>query len=297
MNAKILLTGVTGQVGHELQQTLTAVGEVISVTRQQLDLIKPEQIRDAIASIQPDIIVNSAAYTAVDKSESEKELAIAINATAPEIMAQEAQKQEATLVHLSTDYVFNGCHYCPYTEDDVTAPLGIYGESKLLGEIAVRENCDRHIILRTAWVYGSFGHGNFVKTMLRLGAQREELKVVTDQIGSPTWSYDIAGAITQLLLKTEAATKRETYHFTDSGVASWYDFAVAIFDEARQIGFPLAIKQVLPITTAQYPTPAQRPAYSVLSKEKITQVLGVDPPHWRESLRKMLVQWHNLQEK
>ena len=303
MNQKILLTGVTGQVGQELQQTLPILGETITFNRQQLDLTQPEQIKNAIATVKPDIIVNAAAYTAVDKAESEIELAMAINATAPKIMAQEAQERGATLVHISTDYVFDGRHYRPYTENDPTNPLGIYGKSKLLGELAVKDNCNRHIILRTAWVYGSRGHGNFVKTMLRLGGQREELKVVADQIGNPTWSYDIADAITQLLSKTEhnsaqggakPAIEMGTYHFTNSGVASWYDLAVAIFAEVRQIGFELAVKRVLPITTAEYPTPAERPPYSVLSKEKIKQVLGTYPPHWRASLRQMLIQWHNV---
>ncbi|MGL5795924.1 MAG: dTDP-4-dehydrorhamnose reductase [Waterburya sp.] len=293
---RILLTGISGQVGQELQQTLTSLGEVISVSRQDLDLSQPAQITAKIAEIKPNVIVNAAAYTAVDKSETETELAMAINATAPKAIAQAAQDIGAALMHISTDYVFNGKHYTPYLETDQTDPLGVYGKSKLLGEIGVRENCDSHIILRTAWVYGSRGHGNFVKTMLRLGKDREELKVVADQIGSPTWSYDIAVAITQLLDKSfQDANIQGTYHFTNSGVASWYDFAIAIFEEAKQLGFPLKIARVLPMTPAEYPTPPQRPAYSVLSKVKITETLGVYPPHWRESLRKMLAEWQSLQ--
>jgi dTDP-4-dehydrorhamnose reductase len=288
---KILLTGTTGQVGQELQQTLASLGEVIGVGRQELDLSQPEQIRVIVAETKPDIIVNAAAYTAVDKSETEIELAMAINATAPKVIAESAQAIDAAVVHISTDYVFNGQNHTPYTEVDQTDPLGVYGQSKLLGEVGVRENCDRNIILRTAWVYGSRGHGNFVKTMLRLGAEKAELRVVADQIGSPTWSYDIARAISQLLSRPFV---KETYHFTNSGVASWYDFAVAIFAEARQLGFPLKIERVLPITTAEYPTPTQRPAYSVLSKVKIVEALGEHPPHWRESLRKMLIQLHSL---
>jgi dTDP-4-dehydrorhamnose reductase len=291
---KILLTGITGQVGQELQQTLTSVGEVISVSRQDLDLSQTTQISAKIAEIKPNVIVNAAAYTAVDKSETETELAMAINANAPKAIAQAAQDIGARLIHISTDYVFNGQHHTPYLETDKTDPLGIYGKSKLLGEIGVQENCDTHIILRTAWVYGSRGHGNFVKTMLRLGKDREELKVVADQIGSPTWSYDIAVAITQLLNKSEQDTSIQgIYNFTNSGVASWYDFAVAIFEEAKQLGFPLKIARVIPITTAEYPTPTQRPAYSVLSKVKITETLGVHPPHWRDSLRKMLYEMGN----
>ncbi len=237
----------------------------------------------------PNIIVNAAAYTAVYKAETESELSMAINAFASEIMGEIAQKISATLVHISTDYVFDGKHYTNYKEDDLTNPLGIYGKSKLMGEIGIRKNCDNHIILRTAWVYGCKGHGNFVKTMLRLGQERSQLRVVEDQIGTPTWSYDIANAIANLLEKqTEIPTG--TYHYTNSGVASWYDFALAIFDEARQLNFPLKITKVLPITTAEYPTPAQRPAYSVLSKVKFTQTLGIYPPYWRDSLKAMLKQ-------
>ena len=286
---KILLIGSTGQVGQELLTTLKPLGELTILTRQQLDLTKPHDIRDAIASVTPEIIVNAAAYTAVDKAETESELAMAINALAPEIMAEMAQKISASLVHISTDYVFDGKHYTSYKEDDLTNPLGIYGQSKLRGEIGIRNNCDNHIILRTAWVYGCKGHGNFVKTMLRLGQEKAELRVVEDQIGTPTWSYDIANAIANLLGK-QTEIPRGTYHYTNSGVASWYDFAVAIFDEARQLNFPLKITKVLPITTAEYPTRAQRPANSVLSKVKFTKTLGIYPPYWRDSLKAMLKQ-------
>lgn len=293
--SKILLIGITGQVGQELQQTLPSIGEVIGIDRQSLDLSQPEQIQARIADIQPNIIVNAAAYTAVDKSESEPNLAMTINATAPKAIALAAQNIGAKVLHISTDYVFNGQNHTPYQESDRTEPLGVYGKSKLLGEIGVRENCDRHLILRTAWVYGSRGHGNFVKTMLRLGAERTELKVVADQIGSPSWSYDIAIAITQLLEKSLAdESVNGIYHFTNSGVASWYDLALATFDEARQLGFPLKIEQVIPITTAEFPTPTQRPAYSVLAKTKITKTLGIHPPYWRDSLRKMLHEWKLL---
>ena len=292
---KILLTGITGQVGAELQPILSSRGEVIAVNREQFDLSNPEQIRQQIAEIEPNVIVNAGAYTAVDKAESEPELAIAINASAPKEIAIAANNIGATVVHISTDYVFNGKNHSPYLETDTTDPLGVYGNSKLQGEIGVIENCDRHIVLRTAWVYGSRGHGNFVKTMLRLGESREELKVVADQIGSPTWSYDIAQAIANLLgksLKDEGVYG--TYNFSSAGVASWYDLAVATFDEAKLLGFPLEIKQVFPITTAEYPTPAQRPAYSVLSKGKYTKATGIYPPHWRQSLRKMLEEWYEL---
>lgn len=293
--SKILLIGITGQIGQELQQTLPSIGEVIGVGRPELDLSQPEQIKERIAQIKPNIIVNAAAYTAVDKSERESDLAMAINATAPKAIAIGAQDIGAKVLHISTDYVFNGQNYTPYKEGDRPDPLGIYGKSKLLGEIGIKENCDRNLILRTAWVYGSRGHGNFVKTMLRLGAERTELKVVADQIGSPSWSYDIALAITQLLAKslTDESIKG-IYHFTNSGVASWYDLALATLDEAKQLGFPLKVEQVVPITTAEFPTPTQRPAYSVLAKTKITETLGMHPPYWRDSLRKMLSEWKTL---
>ncbi|MBE9166449.1 dTDP-4-dehydrorhamnose reductase [Pleurocapsales cyanobacterium LEGE 06147] len=293
---KILLIGITGQLGQELQHTLAPLGKVIGLSRQGLDLSQPNKIRQAIAAIKPNIIVNAAAYTAVDRAETEPELAKAINSVAPTVMAEEAQKRGATLVHISTDYVFDGRNYTPYTEADSPNPIGVYGKSKLMGEEGVRKNCARHLILRTAWVYGSRGHGNFVKTMVRLGGEREELRVVADQIGTPTWSYDLAKAIAQLLSSytEEVEISMGTYHFTNSGVASWYDFAIAIFAEAQPLGFPLKIKRVAPITTAEYPTPARRPAYSVLSKVKIAKVLGDYPPYWRDSLKQMLVQWRSL---
>ncbi|MEM6612901.1 MAG: dTDP-4-dehydrorhamnose reductase [Cyanobacteria bacterium P01_C01_bin.72] len=294
---KILLIGITGQVGQELQQTLPSVGEVVKADRQSIDLTQMAQIRERIQEIKPDIIVNAAAYTAVDKSESEIDLAMAINATAPTEMALAAQEIGAKLLHISTDYVFNGQNHTPYLESDATDPLGVYGHSKLLGEIGIQENCDRHLILRTAWVYGARGHGNFVKTMLSLGAERPELKVVADQVGSPSWSYDIAFAITQLISRSMIDENIQgIYHYTNSGVASWYDLAVATFAEARELGFPLKIERVLPITTAEFPTPTARPAYSVLSKAKISAATGTYPPYWRDSLRKMLTEWQSLNQ-
>ena len=288
---KILLIGTTGQVGSELQQTLPTIGEVISLGRSELDLSDRQQIQQQISKNKPDIIVNAAAYTAVDKSETEPEIAMAVNALAPKAIAIAARNIGAKVLHISTDYVFDGQNCTPYKETEPTKPLGVYGKSKLLGEQGVKE-CDRHIILRTAWVYGARGHGNFVKTMLRLGAEREELKVVADQIGSPTWSYDIAEAIALLLSKSiEDPSINGTYHYTNSGVASWYDLAVATFTEAKKLGFRLKIDRVLPISTAEFPTPTQRPHYSVLSKAKIVETLGVYPPHWRESLKQMLAQW------
>lgn len=291
---KILLTGCQGQVGQELQHLLPDLGKVVALSRSELDLSRPDRLSNQIMALQPDWIVNAAAYTAVDRAETDIELATAINGVAPQVLAETAQALGATLVHLSTDYVFDGSKGSPYTEVDPTHPLSVYGHTKLMGEQAVREVCDRHLILRTAWVYGTQGKGNFVKTMLRLGAEREQLRVVTDQIGSPTWARDLAEAIAHLLqiLSTRSPAEREslygTYHFTNSGVASWYDFAIAIFAEAQQLGIPLKVQEVIPIPTQDYPTPAHRPAYSVLNCGKITPLLGHHPPHWHHSLRQML---------
>ncbi len=287
MSKLILLIGSNGQVGQELQQILSTYADVISVARPTVDLAQPDTICSVIREKQPQIIINAAAYTAVDQAEREPELAKVINATAPKILAQEAKKQQAFLIHLSTDYVFDGKNCRPYQEEDQTNPLSIYGQTKLAGEQAIRDTYNHHLILRTAWVYGTFGKSNFVKTMLRLGGEREEIRVVADQIGSPTWARDIAETIAKLipLLNPEIAG---TYHYTNSGVASWYDFAVAIFEEAQKLGFSLKIQRVVPITTPEYPTPADRPSYSVLACAKIAKIVGNHAPHWRQRLRKML---------
>lgn len=284
---KILLAGGSGQLAQELQQILLSSGEVIAVDRTRIDLSQPESIRQAMAQIQPDLVVNAAAYTAVDKAENEPELAHAVNGIAPGIFAEECAKLRATLIHFSTDYVFDGSRGSAYLETDITNPLGTYGKSKLAGEEAIRNAVNRHIIIRTAWVYGNGGKGNFVKTMLRLGKEREEIRVVADQIGSPTWTGDLAAAVSQIIpqIKPEIFG---TYQYTNSGVCSWYDFAIAIFEEAEKLGFPLKIQRVIPITTAEYPTPAKRPAFSVLSTVKISALLGTYPPHWRQGLRQML---------
>ena len=281
----ILVTGIRGQLGAEVGEILSPLGEIIGVGREKLDLSKPEHIREAITQIKPHIIINCGAYTGVDKAESESDLAYQINGVAPTVLAQEAEKLGATLVHISTDYVFDGTKNTPYLETDPTHPRGVYGKSKVAGEEGIGQTGAKYYILRTAWVYGTQGKGNFVKTMLQLGREKEELGVVMDQVGTPTWTQDIAKAIASLL---QQDTPRGTYHFTNSGVTSWYDFAVAIFEEALLLGLPLQVKRVVPITTSEYPTPARRPAYSVLDTRKLGAVLGEYPPHWRVSLRKML---------
>lgn len=289
---KVLLIGAKGQVGQELQVTLPQLGEVISIGREELDLTNSEKISQLIREIHPDYLVNAAAYTAVDKAETEPDLAYSINAIAPKIMAESAEKIKAKFLHISTDYVFDGRKNTPYLETDLTNPLGVYGQSKLRGEEEIKTVNSQAIILRTAWVYGSYGKSNFVKTMLRLGKEREELKVVVDQVGSPTWAKDIATAITHLLINVD--NPPGIYNFTNSGVASWFDLTKAIFEEAKISGIPLKIQRVIPITTAEYPTPAVRPAYSVLSGQKISQQLGYIPPYWRDSLKAMLNQLFNL---
>lgn len=286
---RILVTGVQGQVGQELQQLLMQQQDVdvVGVGRETMDLSQPDSIRKVVQEVQPEVIVNAAAYTAVDKAETEIQLATDVNATAPGILAEEAQKLGARLIHISTDYVFDGKKNTPYLEDDAPNPIGVYGKTKLAGEEAVQKNCDNVIIIRTAWVYGVYGKGNFVKSMLRLGAEREELRVVADQIGSPTWANGIAETISQLI---SFHPNPGIYHYTNSGIASWYDFAVAIFEEAKSLGFPLKIERIYPITTSEYPTPAQRPHYSVLGCSKISAILGHPPTHWRMNLREMLQQ-------
>ncbi|MUG92390.1 dTDP-4-dehydrorhamnose reductase [Scytonema sp. UIC 10036] len=287
MSQSILLIGSNGQVGTELQKILTPYGNTVAVARPTIDMTKPETLCSIIGEYKPQIIINAAAYTAVDKAENEVEEAMAVNGIAPGILAEEADKLGASLIHISTDYVFDGNNSRPYLETDTINPLSVYGKTKLRGEEAIQKLCTNYFILRTAWVYGTFGKSNFVKTMLRLGGEREELRVVADQIGSPTWARDIAAAIAQILPQLSPEMSG-IYHYTNSGVASWYDFAVTIFEEAQRLGFPLKVQKVIPISTLEYPTPARRPSYSVLSCAKITKVLGTYPPHWRQSLREMI---------
>jgi dTDP-4-dehydrorhamnose reductase len=292
---KLLLLGREGQLGQELDRILAPFGQVTALSRPELDLTNLSVLREQIQSAQPDIIINAAAYTAVDRAESEPELAYVVNGQAPGVMAEEADRLRAKLIHVSTDYVFDGREAQPYSPQHPTAPLGVYGRSKLAGEQAIQRSGAQFCILRTAWVYGTYGKGNFVKTMLRLGMERETLKVVADQVGAPTWAADLARAIAQLIppLSAQGLDDRSdnaplgTYHYTNSGTCSWYDFAVAIVEDATALGWPLQVKEVLPIATKDYPTPAARPAYSVLNCQTIVPWVGT-PPDWRSSLRAML---------
>jgi dTDP-4-dehydrorhamnose reductase len=290
---KILLIGGNGQLGTEIQKSLINYPNLVTVSRPQINLYEPEKLRDLVLEIQPEIVINAAAYTAVDLAEKEPELAKLGNAIAPQYLAQACEKLGAYLMHISTDYVFDGTGNQPYPEDYPTNPLSTYGKTKLAGEIAIQSHCQNYIIIRTAWVYGSYGKANFVKTMLRLGKDREVVKVVYDQVGSPTWAADLAGVIKQILPQL-TPEMTGIYHYTNSGVCSWYDFAVAIFAEARQLNFPLQIQEVIPITTPEYPTPAHRPPYSVLATTKIRSYLDSYHPYWRESLVKMLKEFQTL---
>lgn len=291
---KILLFGSAGQVGRELNNTLKDVGTVIECNRNTVNLEDNQQIKNIIQQIKPDLIVNSAAYTAVDKAESEPQLAEQINAIAPKIMAEETEKINSKLIHISTDYVFNGEKNQPYLEIDKTNPLGVYGQTKLAGEENIKNTSSNYLILRTAWVYGTYGKGNFVKTMLRLAQEKEQLNIVIDQIGSPTYAQDIAQTI-KLIIPSILSQKivRETYHFTNLGVCSWYDFTVNIIEEAKKLDYPIKLKQILPILTSEYPTPAKRPHYSVLSTKKLINDFQIIPNYWQTSLKIMLDKYIN----
>jgi dTDP-4-dehydrorhamnose reductase len=305
MTPKILLTGKNGQLGNDLRQILPRLGELIATDREQCDLSRPAEIRNLIRELRPTLIVNAAAYTAVDQAEKDEALACAINSEAPAVMAEEAKKIGAALVHYSTDYVFDGAKNSPYAENDLPNPISAYGRTKLAGEQAVRDSGADHLIFRTEWVYSTRGK-NFLLTILRLATQREELRIVRDQVGAPTWSREIAGATVKALQQicnrtdeTAAWSERSgTYHMTAAGETTWYEFTQAILQEAAQLsdlaawfqaatnGKELLTRRVVPISTAEYPTPARRPAYSLLSNSKLNRVFGIQLPDWREQLHR-----------
>ncbi|TAF06077.1 MAG: dTDP-4-dehydrorhamnose reductase [Nostocales cyanobacterium] len=289
---KILLTGTTGQVGWELQRTLMTVGDVISVGRNQLDLAKPDTICQTIRDVKPDLIVNPAAYTAVDKAESEPDLAMAINGIAPGVMAEEAKRLGAAMIHYSTDYVFDGTKNTSYTENDQPNPQNIYGKTKLAGEESIKSVGVNYLILRTSWVYGLHGK-NFLLTMQKLAKEREEIKVVDDQIGAPTWSRMIAEITAQIVSQSQQspsdffANKGGLYHLSPSGKTSWYGFAKAIFND----DFPnneRKLQRLIPITTPEYPTPASRPAFSLLDNQQLSHTFGLVMPDWEQVLKLVL---------
>lgn len=284
--SRILITGKTGQVGYELERSLQGLGDIIAVDRSQMDLSNLQQVRDVIRSVQPTLIVNPAAYTAVDQAEREPELAQRINGEAPGVMAEEARKLGATLIHYSTDYVFDGTKNGAYVETDPTCPVNVYGSSKLAGEQAILASGARYLILRTSWVYSTHGK-NFLLTMRRLAKERDALNIVSDQFGAPTWSRTIADTTAHIVAQSLAAADRQAwwdqhaglYHLTAQGKTTWFGFAEAIMAHASVTKKP----QLTPIPASAYPVPAQRPANSVLSSQKLIDTFcGL--PDWRDAL-------------
>lgn len=279
---KVLITGSGGQVGQALLATMPHGIEVVALPRHDCDIADPGSVRRVIENTAPALVINTAAYTAVDRAESEEEQAYRVNASGVVALVEICAAHDVRLVHLSTDFVFDGSHSRPYGPEDPTNPQSAYGKSKLEGERAALTN-PQNLVIRTAWVYGNHGQ-NFAKTMLRLLSEREELGVVADQIGTPTYARSLASAI--WVLARSAA--HGLLHFTDAGVASWYDFAVAIQEESVRLGLLKREIPIHPIPTTDYPTPARRPSYSVLDKSKCWAMIGGPARHWRVELREML---------
>jgi dTDP-4-dehydrorhamnose reductase len=278
---RILLTGATGQLGSELAVSLSR-HDIVAPRRDQCDLSDPDSLRTVARESNPDLIINAAAYTAVDRAESEPALAHAINASAPAILADEARRRGVPLIHFSTDYVFDGKAKAPYGEDDATGPLNEYGRSKLEGERAVAQSGCIHLILRTSWVYSRQGR-NFLLTIERLARERTELRIVDDQVGTPNWSRDLARA-TALLAergRDELSQKSGIYHLTSHGRTTWHGFATAIVDSMHLANPPT----VIPIATSEYPTPAKRPGFTVLDGSRFSQYFGVVLPRWEDGLQ------------
>jgi dTDP-4-dehydrorhamnose reductase len=278
---KILLAGCAGQLGRELKRSLACLGEVIACDRRQLDLAQADSLRALVRAMGPTVIVNAAAYTAVDKAEAEPAAADAINALAPGILAEEAKRTGALLIHYSTDYVFDGTKATAYTEDDTPAPLSAYGRSKLAGERAIVAAGARHLIFRTSWVFGLHG-ANFMKTMLRLGKERDELRVVGDQVGAPTWTRHLADVAALTLARKEIPDG--LYHLAAAGETSWHGYAEAIFAEAQRSGLMEKSPVVHRIASADYPLPAPRPANSRLDCTKFRRDFNLALPDWRTGL-------------
>jgi dTDP-4-dehydrorhamnose reductase len=288
---KILLLGSDGQVGWELQRALGVIGEVVNTTLTgrgglQLDLLDTEAVTTAVKRINPDFIINAAAHTAVDRAETEIDLSRRLNADVPELLGRLALDQGATVIHYSTDFVFSGDSSRPYTEEDITGPLGVYGRTKLEGEQRLLETTADALVLRTSWVYGNYGH-NFMLTMIRLFREKGQLSIVDDQIGAPTWSRMIAEATAQIVQRLNMSPENSApqlglYHLTAAGETSWYGFALSILE---LMGAACTIQ---PVATADYPTPAKRPAYSVLDNSKLKIAFGLQLPDWRISLQQCI---------
>ncbi len=289
---KILLTGKNGQVGFELARTLAVLGEVTAVDVDDCNLADAVALRDLVMNIKPDLIVNPAAYTAVDNAEKNPELAFAINGHAPGVLGEAAKALGALVIHFSTDYVFDGSKTSPYVETDATGPLGVYGASKLAGEQALAASDAAYIVLRTSWVVGAHG-ANFAKTMLRLAKERDSLNVVADQFGAPTTAALLADVTAQIARNRDfAAQHRGVYHCVNAGETSWYDYAKFVIDFAQRAGVALKAgpDQVLPIPSSAYPTPAKRPSNSRLDTSKFRSTFGLQLPPWQHSLTHTLKQ-------
>jgi len=292
---KILLTGKNGQLGFELQRALAPLGEVIAVGHAECDLAQSGAIRQLVRKTKPDIIVNSAAYTAVDKAETEQDLATAVNASAPGVLGEEALKIGALVIHYSTDYVFDGNKAGTYSEDDITNPQSIYGKTKRAGELALKQSGADHLIFRTSWVFGAHG-SNFAKTMLRLAAERDSLSVVADQHGAPTSAALIADITAQIIGQYQKQAKVAfafgTYHLVASGITTWHDYARTVIQTAHAAGKALKLQPdaIQPITTVDYPLPAPRPTNSSLDTRKLCNNFGLHLPDWRSGLQHVLQQ-------
>ena len=280
---KALIIGGKGQLGTTLTQTAPETLTYRSLDLPEIDITDSKAVDTVVENEKPDVIINASAYTAVDRAEEEIDLAFAVNATGPKNIARAAKRAGCRLIHVSTDYVFDGTACTPYPPESPCSPLGVYGKSKRQGEINVLELIEDPVIIRTSWLYSQYGN-NFVLTILRLINERDELKVVADQVGSPTWATTLAGAIWKTVAKTDL---KGIFHWTDAGVASWYDFAVAIAEEALACGLIAKPVPIHPITTADYPTLTTRPAYSVLNSKASWRDLGLEPVQWRVALRQM----------
>ena len=282
---KILILGRDGQVGTVLTATLAPLGEIAAYGRAGADFELPDDVARLVHRERPDVIVNAAAYTAVDKAEAEPDLARLVNATTPGRMADAAAEIGALLVHISTDYVFDGAKAAPYTEDDPTSPINVYGQTKLEGEVAIAATAADHLVLRTSWVH-SVSHANFAAKILELAAQRDELKVIDDQVGCPTSARLVADVIGRLIARADAGrpVPAGIYHLTTEGETSRYDYAVFIIEQARRLGAKLKVERILPVPSSTFPTPAPRPRNSHLSTHKLRTALGHDLPSWRDDV-------------
>jgi len=290
----ILLFGKNGQVGWELQRSLAPLGKLTALDFNSTDFCgdfsNPEGIAETIRRIRPDVIVNAAAHTAVDKAESEADFARLLNATTVGVMAREAASIGAWVVHYSTDYVFPGMGVEPWKEGDATGPLNVYGETKLAGENAIAEHCKKHLIFRTSWVYASKGN-NFAKTMLRLGKDRQALSIINDQYGAPTGAELLADCTAHALrVAFQNPDVAGLYHLAAAGTTSWFDYAALVFDEAKKAGISLAVESLTPVPTSAYPTPARRPHNSRLNTDKFRHRFGLNLPDWEEGVKRMLAE-------